>query len=202
MDIGKVVTVVLYILASLALGWATLSDIRTRKIPFVAGIGLLLIGLFFLIKERMWLEALFFAVVVWGSRGGIWYLLIAAVAIIVLVNNPVSLPFVLGMLFVLFIFVMGWFGGGDSQVAFGLIAIARDWWMVGYLFGGTIVVAIVLSIVKRGGIKDAAERLWWVSRHMKEAPDEEALRTPWAVLASAAGLIYIWLWPGVVCGGG
>lgn len=202
MDIGKAVTVVSYILASFALGWATLSDIRTRKIPFVAGIGLLLIGLFFLLKERLWLEALFFALVIWGSRGSIWYFLIAAVAIIVLVNNPVSLPFVLGMLFVLFIFAMGWFGGGDSQVAFGLMAIARDWWMVGYLFGGTIVVVIVLSAVKRGGMKGAAERLWWVSRHMKEAPDEEALRTPWAVLASAAGLIYIWLWPGVVFGGG
>ncbi len=202
MEIVKEVTTVSYILASLALGWATLSDIRTRKIPFVTGIGLLLIGLFFLIKEGLWLEALFFAVVIWGSRGGIWYLLIAALAIIVLVNNPVSPPFVLGMLFVLFIFARGWFGGGDSQVAFGLIAIARDWWMVGYLFGGTIIVAIVLSVLKRDGIKGAAERLWWVSRHMKEAPDEEALRTPWAVLASAAGLIYIWLWPGVVFGGG
>ncbi len=202
MEIDKAVTIVLYIMASLALGWAALSDVRTRKIPFIAGIGLLFIGLLFLIKERLWIEVIFFTVVIWGSRGGIWYVLIAGVAAFILLNSPASTPFVLGMLFVLFIFAMGWFGGGDSQVAFGLVAIARDWWMLGYLFGGTIFVAIVLSVVKRGGIKGAAERLWWLSRHMKEAPDEEALRTPWAVLASAAGLVYIWLWPGAVFGGG
>jgi len=191
----------LYVLASAALIWAAYSDIKTRRVPIVAGFGLLGVGLLFLLIGRLWIHAAFFLLAIWGSRGKIWSVPVAALGIAVLILDLSSLPFVLGVLFVLLIFWMGWFGGGDAQLALGLMAMANDWLIVAYLFGGTILVAVVLSIVKRGGIIPAIKRLSWVLKNIGKEPDEEALRIPWGVLAAAAGLVYMWIWPGLVGGG-
>ena len=159
----------LYVLASAALIWAAYSDIKTRRVPVVAGFGLLGVGLLFLLIGSLWIHAAFFLLAIWGSRGKIWSVPVAALGMVVLI--------------------------------LGLMAMANDWWIVAYLFGGTILVAVVLSIVKRGGVMPAIKRLSWVFKNIGEEPDEEALRIPWGVLAAAAGLVYMWIWPGLVGGG-
>lgn len=193
--------IALYVLASGALIWAGYSDIKSRRVPVIAGFGLLGMGLVFLLLGRQWIQAAFFLLAIWGSRGRRWGLPIAALGFVVLALDLSSLPFVLGVMFVLFIFWMGWFGGGDAQLALGLMALGNDGWIVAYLFGGTIVVALVLSIVKRGGIVPAIKRLAWVFRNLGGKPDTEALRTPWGALAAVAGLVYMWVWPGLLAGG-
>ncbi len=191
----------LYVLASAALIWAAYSDIKTRRVPLVAGFGLLGVGLLFLLIGHLWIHAAFFLLAIWGSRGKAWSVPVAALGAAVLIIDLSALPFVIGVMFVLFIFWMGWFGGGDAQLALGLMAMANGWWMVAYLFGGTILVAVVLSIIERGGVVPAMRRLFWVLKNIGEEPDQEALRIPWGVLAAASGLVYMWIWPGLLGGG-
>jgi len=76
--------------------------------------------------------------------GGIWRVPILLLGAALLAKGLESLLFVIGTLYALTIFEMGWFGGGYAQLALGLMAIGRDWWIVGYLFGGTILLGLSL----------------------------------------------------------
>jgi Flp pilus assembly protein protease CpaA len=198
LDGYDLIKIALYVLASAALIGAAIGDIRNRRIPRPSGFGLLAIGLIFLLINEMWLEAIFYLVAIWGSRGGWWTILYILFAIILVYRDLESIPFVVGILYVLSMFELGWLGRGDAQIAFGLIAIAADWWIVLYLFIGVIILVIVLSIIREKGLIGAVKRIWWAVRN---PPDERALRTPWAVFATAVGLIYLWVWPGLSAGG-
>jgi len=187
---------VLAVLASLALMWAAVKDIQTRFIPRIAGFSVLAIGLGYLLLNAMWLESVFFLVAIWGSRGGVWRLPILVQAVLLLSNDLRSLSYVLGILYVLVIFDLGWFGGGDAQLAFALVALGRDWWILVYLFAGTILLGFALMF-RRRGLVGGLTRFRWVLRNMN-APDEDAIKFPWAVLASVGGLAYIWVFPGLM----
>ena len=186
---------VLSILATGALVWAAVRDIRSNLIPHIAGFGVLAIGLGYLLLNGLWLEIAFYLSAIWGSRGGVWRLPILVLAVTLLGQGINKAPFVIGVLYVLAIFELGWFGGGDSQLAFGLMAIGRDWWILTYLFGGTILLAFVMMFRKHGFIS-GLKRSLWVFRNMR-SPDREAIRFPWAILASLGGLTYIWVFPGL-----
>ena len=110
---------ILAFLASVALVWASAEDVRTHLIPRIAGFGVLAIGLGYLLLNALWLESAFFLAAIWGSRGGVWRFPILVLAVLLLSNGLGSLPFVIGILYILAIFEFGWFGGGDSQLAFG-----------------------------------------------------------------------------------
>jgi hypothetical protein len=191
----------LEIVASSALICASVGDVRSRRIPILAGYGMLVIGLVLLLLNALWLETVFYLAAIWGSRGGIWRLPILISALVLLAQGRLdTVPFVLGTLYVLTIFELGWFGGGDAQLALGLIAIGRDWIILGYLFGGTILLGLSMVFITRG-LRGGAKRLWWVLRHM-HAPDDQALRIPWGMMATLAGLFYIWVCPGLIIGDG
>ena len=186
---------VLMVLVSTALVWGAIRDWRIQIIPLWVGLGMLAVGLTALLLPGRWLAAAFYLSAIWGSRGGIWRLPIAVMAILLIGEGGISaVPLALGILYTLRIFWLGWFGGGDAQVAFGLIALGSDWWILAYLFGGTILVGLALMVAKMG-VTSAGRRAWHVLRNM-DSPDEEALQLPWGVLAAAAGLVYIWIWPG------
>jgi len=187
---------VLSILATAALVWAAVRDVRSNLIPHIAGLGVLAIGLGYLLLNSLWLESAFYLSAIWGSRGGMWRLPILMLAVLLLAKGLESIPFVIGVLYVLAIFEMGWFGGGDSQLAFGLVAIGRDWWILAYLFGGTILVGLFVMFLTRG-FRGGIKRFYWVMRHLN-SPDSEAIRFPWAILASLSGLTYFWVFPGLM----
>jgi hypothetical protein len=187
---------VLSILATGALVWAAVRDIRSNLIPHIAGLGVLAIGLGYLLLNGLWLEGAFYLSAIWGSRGGVWRLPVLMLAVLLLAQGLESIPFVIGVLYVLTIFEMGWFGGGDSQLAFGLVAIGRDCWILVYIFGGTILFGLAAMFL-RGGLGGGLERFRWVLRNWN-SPDDEAIKFPWAVMASVGGLAYIWLFPGLM----
>jgi hypothetical protein len=187
---------VLAVLASASLVWAAVKDVRTRHVSRIAGFGILVIGLGHLFLNSLWLESSFFLTAIWGSRGGVWRVPVLVLAVVLLSDDFSSLPYVLGILYILVIFDWGWFGGGDAQLAIGLIALGRDWWILAYLFGGTILLGLALMF-RRRGLAGGFERFWFVLNNLEE-PDEEAIQLPWAVLASAGGLAYIWLFPGLM----
>lgn len=181
------------------LAWAAVEDARTRTIPRLAGLGMLLLGLIALAqwKSGMGIEraayAVYFLTAIWSTRGGAWrYVLVAASTVMLYLFGENGAPLVVGVLFVCALFWMKWFGGGDAQLAMGLVGIGHDWLVLALLFGLTIAVGMALTIARQGGVVKAGARMLWVARHMHEPPDEQAIHTPWAVVAAVAGVAYLW----------
>ncbi len=188
----------LYGLASLTLLWAAYSDVRSRRVPLPAGWGMLAIGLVVLLLQGEWLQALFCLSILLGSnfRGAIPLLGMAGIGILTLANQPASLPLVVGMGYALFAFRLGWLGGGDAQLALGLIAIGQDWQMLLSLFGVYTVLGLLVILFQRG-VGGTVRRLSWVAAHWDAAEtDPAAIRIPWAVVAAVGGWAYLWLLPG------
>lgn len=186
----------LLIAASVALAWAASNDFKTRRVPVATGIAMLAIGAIFLSIGKHWLPLVFYIAAIWGSRGGIWRVPVFVLAILVVGQGGLGVaPLAVGILYALAIFWLGWFGGGDAQLAFGLVALGQDWWILTYIFGGTILLAIVLLVVRRG-ISGAGKRIQHVLANL-DSPDEEAIRVPWAIIAAFGGIVHIWFWPGV-----
>ncbi len=73
----------LLVLASAALVWGAVSDVRSRIVPAFAGMGILVIGLGFLLLKGWWLGAIFYVAAIWGSRGGFWRPLVVVIG-----SNP------------------------------------------------------------------------------------------------------------------
>lgn len=71
------------------------------------------------------------------------------------------------------IFDLGWFGGRDSQLAFDLVALGRDWWILTYLFGGTILLGFAV-IFRMRGLGGVLRRVCWVLGNLN-SPDKEAI---------------------------
>ena len=182
------------VLGTALLAWAAAADARTREVPMLAGLGMLGLGLVVLLREG-WIGAAYYLVAIWCTRGGIWrFVLGAASVVMLLLYTWEAAPLVLGVLFVSTLFWMKWFGGGDAQLAIGLIGIGRNWLVLGLLFGLTILVGVALMIIRQGGVVQGAKRMAWVARHLGEEADAQAIRTPWAVVAAVVGVSYLWLW--------
>ena len=79
-------------------------------------------------------------------------------------------------------------------MAFGLIGIGHDWFILTMLFGLTILAGVILAIRKQGGVEQGVRRLISVARRLGEPPDDEAIRTPWGIIAAIGGVSYLWLW--------
>jgi len=186
------------IVAALGTGlliWAAIVDSRTRKIPVAAGFGMLGLGLVVLLWESWYLWAAYYVLAIWCTRGGIWKMVLVVASLgMLLIEGWEAAPMVAGILFVSFLFWQKWFGGGDSQLAFGLIGIGHDWIVLAILFGLTIIFGVLMTIIRRGGIRQGVERLASIARRIGEEPDSEAIRTPWGIVAAVAGVSYLWLW--------
>jgi hypothetical protein len=187
--------IVIAALGTALLVWAAIVDSRTRKIPVAAGFGMLGLGLAVLVKEGWYIWAAYYILAIWCTRGGVWQavLVVASIGILWAFEWEAA-PLVLGITFVSLLFWRKWFGGGDSQLAFGLIGIGHDWLVLALLFGLTIVLGVGLTIIRKGGVQQGVKRLVSVARRLGEEPDSEAIRTPWGIVAAVAGVSYLWLW--------
>ena len=153
------------------------------------------LGLVSLVRESWSIGALYYLLAIWCTRGGIWWFVLGAASVGMLgLYMWEAVPFVLGVAFVSTLFWMKWFGGGDAQLAIGLIGVGHDWVMLTLLFGLTILLGVFLTVVRQGGVVQGAKRMAWVARHLGGEADEQAIRTPWAVVAAIAGVSYLWLW--------
>ncbi len=188
------------ILTTVLLIWAARVDYRIRKIPRGAGLCILSIGLFVLLWNRLWVEALYYVLAIWCTSGGIWSMVLILTSMAVLyIGSASSIPLVLGIVMVSVFFWMRWFGGGDAQLAIGLVGIGHDWPVLVLLVGCTIIWMVIL-VFRKHGFPDGLKRLRYVFLNLDAKPDVHAIRTPWAVIALISGVLYLWFWP-VVSGG-
>ncbi len=189
--------IIIAALGTALLVWAANVDSRTRKIPVAAGFGMLGLGLAVLVRDGgaipFW--AMYYLLAIWCTRGGVWQavLVVASIGILWAFEWEAA-PLVLGITFVSLLFWRKWFGGGDSQLAFGLMGIGHDWLVLALLFGLTIVLGVGLTIIRQGGVQQGVKRLVSVARRLGGEPDSEAIRTPWGIVAAVAGVSYLWLW--------
>ena len=182
---------------SLLLIYAGVIDLKKREVPYVSGIGILLFGAFSLFWNQHWLLGLFYLVAVMGSRGGLWGLAAMVIALTTLAVPGLvadAYPFIIAIFFIIMMFRFKVFGQGDAVLAFGLLAIAYEdgLWMPLALLG-TSILGIIPLFWKRTP-KEILERTKLIlSNFGKIEKDEEAVKFPWAVIAAAIGLFYLWL---------
>lgn len=187
--------IVIYVLATLLLLWAAWIDVRTRKIPVIAGYGILALGLIVLLWNHLWIETIYYVLAIWCTSGGIWKAILSIASLImIIIRGEVVIPFVLGILVVSIFFWMNRFGGGDSQLAIGLIGVGHDWPVLAFLAGVTIF-AMLFLVIRKHGITSGITRMVIVFKQIDEQADADALHTPWAVIALIAGTLYLWVWP-------
>jgi len=182
--------------------YAAVIDLKKREVPYIAGIGILLIGAATLFWEQHWLLGVFFLVAVMGSRGGLWGLAAVAIALITLAVPGLAAeayPFILAIFFIITMFRFGVFGQGDAVLAFGLLAIAyKDGLWMPLALLGTTLIGIVPLVWKRSP-KEILERATHILKNFGSIEkDEEAVKFPWAVIAAALGLVYLWLVRGAI----
>lgn len=190
------VSLSLKVVISGLLGYAAVEDVRRRVVPYVAGIGLLLVGAGALFWDQHWLLGLFYLSAVIGSKGGIWGLLPVLIGLGTLTQPGLmeeAYPFLLAIFFVNAMFGFGVIGEGDAVLAYGLLAIAYEsglWMPVALLV--TSLLGIVPLFWGRG-IKGGLQRAGMILRNFgRIEEDEEAFLFPWAVIAAGIGLVYIW----------
>jgi hypothetical protein len=187
--------IAIYVLVTLLLIWAAWVDIRTRQIPVIAGYGILTLGLIVLLLNQLWIEAVYYALAIWCTSGGVWKTVLSiASLILVFIRGEEVIPLVLGVLIVAIFFWMNRFGGGDSQLAIGLIGVGHDWPVLAFL-AGTTILAWLIIVFRKHGITSGLKRMAFVFQRIDEQADADAIRTPWAVIALIGGTLYLWVWP-------
>ena len=182
--------------------YAAVIDLKKREVPYVAGIGIMLIGAISLFWEQHWLLGVFYLIAVMGSRGGLWGLAAVAVALTTLAVPGLmadAYPFILAIFFIITMFRFGVFGQGDAVLAFGLLALAyKDGLWMPLALLGTSLLGIIPLAWKRSP-KEILSRATHILKNFgKIEKDEEAVKFPWAVIAAVIGLVYLWLVRGVV----
>jgi len=182
--------------------YAAVIDLKKREVPYVAGIGIMLIGAISLFWEQHWLLGVFYLVAVMGSRGGLWGLAAVALALTTLAVPGLmaeAYPFILAIFFIITMFRFGVFGQGDAVLAFGLLALAyKDGLWMPLALLGTTLIGIVPLVWKRNP-KEILDRAMNILKNFGSIEkDEEAVKFPWAVIAAVIGLVYLWLVRGVM----
>ena len=206
MDIEKTLLLLMYILVSVLLIWAAVSDWKTRLIPRISGLGLLTIGFVYLLYGHNYAVAGYYLIMIIYSglkhNGTFVQLFVILLSILVLLDPTKNNDYIFGMLFTIFMYKYGVFGGGDSKIALALLAIGQDWTMLYYIFLPNIIIAFIL-IIKNQGVSGLSKRIIRVFNNFrtKNKPSEgdtEAIWFPWAVIAAPAALVYFWIYPGTV----
>jgi len=189
--------IALKVAISLLLIYAAAIDLKKREVPYVAGIGILLFGAFYLFWTQHWILGVFYLAAVMGSRGGVWGLVMTGIALTTLAVPGLmadAYPFILAIFFIIMMFRFGVFGQGDAVLAFGLLAIAYNdgLWMPLAMLGSSVLGIIPLFW------KRSPKEIWERTKHIlsnfgKIEEDEKAVKFPWAVIAAIMGLVYLWL---------
>lgn len=184
------------LLAILLLGWAALADLARCRIPRPAGYGMLGLAAGTLAVDQRWVGLAAFLLTLWCSRGGVWWrLLVGVLAVSLPAAGWQLLPLWTGLLAVGEAFRRGWLGGGDAQLALGLVALRPERWVVLVLAAVTVLAGVLVMVARGGGLVGGWKRMLAVSRRLGQPPDGEAVRSPYGVVVLTAGVLALWALP-------
>lgn len=196
--------VFVYLVFLILVGVGMVSDIRRRTFPVWIGWLLLGIALAYLSVAGQWGRVAMLLAVILGFRlrriGWIAILCLVAVSIL-LRNTELSLLYLMAIGFY-FLFVAGWVGACDAEIAFPLLALTGDDTMLIYIVAGWILVPPIVVFLQKG-IRGGIRRFFYVAKALLSGSaspknDPEALRWPWAATAFAALTIYYFIFPAII----
>ncbi len=186
--------IVLYCAELLLLIYGSVSDVKHRRIPLWTGIASVVLGLVSLLYGRHYWMAIFFAAGVFApSYPLLQVLMLVLVFPIYSVEGAACLPFVLGLLLILYFFKMKMIGGGDTQMLFGMYGIAYRGWTLSLLIAAITILTGVFTSIKVFGFKKAMSRLPIIAKSMfrknEIEHDTEKIKTPFLLVLAEAWAI-------------
>ena len=173
----------------------TRSDLKERKIPKYIGICSVLLGLIALIyNKHYWLAAFYVLAVYAPSMLALRIALICFGFIVYSQEGMASLPLMISLGVTLFFFNRGLIGGGDTQMAFGMLGIEHQSWNISIIICVITIVTNIMLCIRKFGIKKSFSRIKTVGKSItsrkKIEEDKDRLRSPFLVTLTAAWITY------------
>ena len=187
--------IVLYCAELLLLIIGSISDVKHRRIPLWLGIASVVLGLVSLLYGKHYWMAVFFAVGVFApSFPLLQVLMLVLVFPIFSAEGAACLPFVLGLLLILYFFKMKMIGGGDTQMLFGMYGIAYRGWTLSILIAAITILTGIFTSIKVFGFKKSISRIPIIAKSMfrknEIEHDAEKIKTPFLLVLTEAWAIF------------
>jgi hypothetical protein len=179
-----------------------LQDIRRRSFPVWIGWAFFGVALLYAAYFGAWNRVIILLAVIIGFRLralGAWTTAIIA-WIIFLLGWQEDIWFVVLNLGIYFLFLLGWLGACDAEIAFPLIAMTGDKFIAAYLLSCWVLVPPIVVFGKRG-FREGLHRFSEVAIRLfirSESPlqDQDALHLPWTIYPFIALTVYLFIYPG------
>lgn len=172
---------------------ASVSDIKTRKIPSYCSYPIMILAMVLFILDKEYLLIPLFILAVLGTGNTIFRIAYIVLSVVLVANRGEWLvPLIAGLVIGDIFFSMRLIGGGDAQLLFGMLAYAyRGWGMLIIIAAITIVSGFVLIIKNRGKAKN---RILEILKNLKKGTigkDTSRIQIPYAIVLCLSMSIYM-----------
>ena len=172
---------------------ASVSDIKTRKIPSYCSYPIMILAMVLFILDKEYLLIPLFVLAVLGTGNTIFRIVYIVLSVVLVANRGEWLvPLIAGLVIGDIFFSMRLIGGGDAQLLFGMLAYAyRGWGMLIIIAAITIVSGFVLIIKNRGKAKN---RIIEILKNLKKGTigkDTSRIQIPYAIVLCLSMAIYM-----------
>ena len=172
---------------------ASVSDIKTRKIPSYCSYPIMILAMVLFILDKEYLLIPVFILAVLGTGNTIFRIAYIVLSVVLVANRGEWLvPLIAGLVIGDIFFSMRLIGGGDAQLLFGMLAYAyRGWGMLIIIAAITIVSGFVLIIKNRGKAKN---RILEILKNLKKGTigkDTSRIQIPYAIVLCLSMSIYM-----------
>ena len=163
---------------------ASVSDIKTRKIPSYCSYPIMILAMVLFILDKEYLLIPLFILAVLGTGNTIFRIAYIVLSVVLVANRGEWLvPLIAGLVIGDIFFSMRLIGGGDAQLLFGMLTYAyRGWGMLIIIAAITIVSGFVLIIKNRGKAKN---RILEILKNLKKGTigkDTSRIQIPYAIV--------------------
>lgn len=172
---------------------ASVSDIKTRKIPSYCSYPIMILAMVLFILDKEYLLIPLFILAVLGTGNTIFRIAYIVLSVVLVANRGEWLvPLIAGLVIGDIFFSMRLIGGGDAQLLFGMLTYAyRGWGMLIIIAAITIVSGFVLIIKNRGKAKN---RILEILKNLKKGTigkDTSRIQIPYAIVLCLSMAIYM-----------
>ena len=172
---------------------ASVSDIKTRKIPSYCSYPIMILAMVLFILDKEYLLIPLFILAVLGTGNTIFRIAYIVLSVVLVANRGEWLvPLIAGLVIGDIFFSMRLIGGGDAQLLFGMLTYAyRGWGMLIIIAAITIVSGFLFIIKNRGKAKN---RILEILKNLKKGTigkDTSRIQIPYAIVLCLSMAIYM-----------